>query len=117
MAMISRRFLCWMVASMGLGLCFGTLADEGQAILCQKSQSFLAPADSANDRQYAPDREVDILNLALDVTPDFQRRTIAGKEVLTFKPIAKPLTELKLDAVDLDVQSVTSSAKIDGYQI
>jgi hypothetical protein len=57
-----------------------------------------APLDSSDHRKYAPDRKVDILHLALDVTPDFKQRTIAGKATLTFKPIAKPLDELQLDA-------------------
>lgn len=73
-------------------------------------------ADSAGDIKYAPDRKVDILHLALDVTPDFEKRTIAGLVTLTFKPIAKPLEELRLDAVDLSVQSVTSSAALAGYR-
>jgi aminopeptidase N len=88
-----------------------------QQLHCDKSSLWLAPTDSSDHRKYAPDREMDILNLALDVTPDFKRRTVAGKAVLTFQPIAKPLPELRLDAVDLDVQSVTSTEKVLGYQI
>ena len=41
-----------------------------------------APVDSPDYRKYAPDRKVDILHLALDVTPDFKQRTIAGKATL-----------------------------------
>ncbi len=65
--------------------------------------------------QYAPDREADILHITIDVTPDFKNRTIAGTTTIKFAPISKPLTELRLNAVDLDVSSVTSSAKIEGY--
>ena len=65
--------------------------------------------------QYAPDREADILHITIDVTPDFKTRTISGTTTIKFAPISKPLTELRLDAVDLDVSSVTSSAKIEGY--
>src|ERR1700720_3067885 len=81
---------------------------------CVKSASFLAPIDSPDYRKYAPDREVNILHLALDVTPDFKQRTIEGKATLKFKPIAKPARELKLDAVDLNVHSITSTEKIQG---
>jgi len=65
--------------------------------------------------QYAPDREADILHITIDVTPDFKNRTIAGTTTIKFAPISKPLTEFRLDAVDLDVSSVMSSAKIEGY--
>jgi len=65
--------------------------------------------------QYAPDREADILHITIDVTPDFKNRTIAGTTTIKFAPISKPLTEFRLDAVDLDVSSVTSNAKIEGY--
>jgi aminopeptidase N len=67
--------------------------------------------------QYAPDRKADILHITIDVTPDFKTRTVAGTTTIKFKPIAKPLTELRLDAIDLDVSSVTSSAQIEGYSV
>ena len=70
-----------------------------------------AAVDSADYRKYAPDREVDILHLTLDVTPDFTKRTVSGSATWKFQPIAKPCAELKLDAVDLTVASVTSTEK------
>ena len=60
---------------------------------------------------------MDILHLALDVTPDFQKRTVRGSVTLTFQPVAKPLDELQLDAVDLTVSAVTCSARLAGYQV
>ena len=66
------------------------------------------------ERQYAPDREADVLHIIIDVTPNFRNRTIAGTTTIKFAPISKPLTEFRLDAVGLDVSSVTSSAKIEG---
>jgi len=69
------------------------------------------------ERQYAPDRKADILHIIIDVTPDFKSRTIAGTTTIKFVPIAKPLTELRLDAIDLDVSSVTSSADMAGYNV
>ena len=65
--------------------------------------------------QYAPQRFVDILHVKIDATPDFAARTVAGVTTITFTPIAKPLTELKLDAIDLNIASVESSAPIAGY--
>jgi aminopeptidase N len=67
--------------------------------------------------QYAPDREADVLHITIDVTPDFKTRTVAGTTTIKFAPISKPLAEFRLNAVDLDVSSVTSSAKIEGYSV
>lgn len=72
---------------------------------------------AAAERQYAPDRKVDILHITIDVTPDFKMRTIAGVTKIIFAPLTEPLAEFKLDAIDLDVSSVTSSAKIEGYNV
>jgi aminopeptidase N len=89
---------------------------ETSTIECLKSSTFLAPADSPDHRKYAPDRDVQVLHLSLDVTPDFEQRIVTGTAVWQFKPLIKPLRELKLDAVDLNVKSVTSSERIEVYQ-
>jgi aminopeptidase N len=68
-------------------------------------------------RQYAPDRHVDITHVTIDVTPDFEARTIQGTTVIAFSPIVKPLSELKLDAIDLNVASVESQSRIAGYTV
>ena len=83
----------------------------------EETAAFLASGDIPSGRHYAPDREVDVLHLALEVTPDFTQRTIEGRATITFKPILKPVREIKLDAVDLDVHTVTSTEKIQGYQV
>src|SRR5882672_10219026 len=90
---------------------------ETTRIECVKSARFLAPMDSPDHRKYAPDREVEVLHLALDVTPDFKRRTVEGAASWKFKPMIKPVRELKLDAVDLNIQSVTGTEAIQGYQV
>jgi aminopeptidase N len=92
-------------------------AESEDSIECRKSAAFLAPIDPPDQRQYAPDRDVQALHLAIDVTPDFQRRMIQAKTSLKFKPIAKPVREIKLDAVDLDVSSVTASEQVQAYQV
>ena len=84
--------------------------------LCHYAGRFFAPPDAAEQRRYAPSREIDILHLALEVTPDFKQRSIEGKVTLKFKPIAQPFPELKLDGIDLTVHSVDSTAKILGWQ-
>jgi aminopeptidase N len=67
-------------------------------------------------RQYAPDRDFDLHHLLLDVTPDFQRRTIAGTATLRLQPNARPLREIRLDAVDLHIRSVTATAPVQAWQ-
>ena len=95
------------------------LAEEGAGgLLCRQAQAgFLAPPNSVEGRQYAPDRRVDILHLALEVTPNFTNRTVAGLAMLKFAPIARPLRELRLDAVGLDVSKVTTAATVQAWQI
>src|ERR1043166_424048 len=91
--------------------------NEEDKIYCTKSANFLVPIDSAEYRKYAPERDVQVLHLALEVTPDFKQRTIGGKTTLRFKTMAKPVQELKLDAVDLNVQTVESTEKVQHYQV
>ncbi len=92
------------------------LRGEEKEIICRQSQGLFAAADPSDARKYAPSREIDILHLALDVTPDFKERTVTGKVTLRFKPLAKPFPELRLDGIDLTVFSVVSSEKIIGWQ-
>ncbi len=68
--------------------------------------------ERSTPRQYAPPRQVDITHVTIDVTPDFASRIVTGVTTITFTPIAKPLTELKLDAIDLNVASVESATPI-----
>jgi aminopeptidase N len=91
--------------------------NESDSLECLKSARFLAPIDSPDHRKYAADREVQALDLQIEVTPDFQRRTIEGQVTHRFKTLLKPVREVKLDAVDLDIHTVTSTEKIEGYQV
>lgn len=86
---------------------------------CARSMTFLAPGDAGTDQQrsYARDHDVQALHLALEITPDFKRRTIEGIATLKFKPVLKPVRELKLDSVDLNISSVTATEKIEAYQV
>jgi aminopeptidase N len=75
----------------------------------------LGELSTANGRQYAPDRQVDVLHIKLDVTPNFENHTVAGTATLRFAPISKPLESLRLDAVKLDVRDVHSSHEVRDY--
>src|ERR1019366_1429526 len=105
-----------------LGVVFQLVASaqgetESAAAECVKSSSFLVPPNAVGRLNYAPDREVALLHLALDVTPDFAQRTLSGKATLQFKPIVKPVQELQLDAVELSIESGTATEKIQAYQV
>jgi aminopeptidase N len=111
--MIKQFFLATFVLVFGAS----ALADNfWEQIDCKGASSFFAASNSPA-AQYAPSREIDILHLKLDVTPDFEQRTVSGTATFTFKPIAKPLEELSLDAVDLSVASVTSTENIESYLV
>ena len=89
---------------------------EWEELYCRHNAAASVPTDvSVSDRKYAPSRQIDILHLAIDVTPDFKQRSIDAEVTLRFKPIAKPFSELRLDAVDLSVSKVGSSETISGW--
>ena len=95
----------------------GRTETAAAAVACTKSAGFFIPADGVGRLNYAPDREVTVRHFALEVTPDFKRRTVAGRATLQFRPNAKSVQELKLDAVDLQVEAVTATKKIQAYQV
>jgi aminopeptidase N len=99
-----------------LGLVVSAPALRAESLECAHGRALFAAADAAEYLKYAPSREIDILHFILDVTPDFKARTVAGQVTMKFKPIAKPLGELRLDGIDLSVSAVTSTAKVLGWQ-
>jgi len=113
------RVLLLLLSSCSIALTAVTVAAETDSanLECQKSATFLAPIDSPDYRKYAPDREVEVLHLALDVTPDFKQRTVQGKATIVFKPIINPIHEIRLDGVDLSVESVTSTERVQAFQV
>ncbi len=64
-----------------------------------------APA-LADGPRYAPDRDVDVKRLALELDVDFEKREVRGTATLDLEAIRTPLAALVLDAVDLDVARV-----------
>jgi len=57
-----------------------------------------------------------VRHIALDITPDFKARSIRGRAVLHLQPNVLPVSELRLDAVELRVNEVTSSEPLEAYQ-
>lgn len=84
---------------------------------CAGAGRFVAGDSSAPSPQYAPDRDVDILHQVIDVTPDFGARSIEAITTIRFAPISRPVDELRLDAIDLDIESVESSQSIAEHQV
>ncbi len=92
-------------------------ADSSDCRICDKH--LLPPVlKLIPGRKYARDRRADILHVKLDVTPDFAKRTVSGTATLRFKPIALPLEKLELDAVDLQISSITAAgAQVAEHQV
>ena len=119
----SQRFWRWFGLSLrgaaALALLAGAVArgeEETGVLICNKSATFLAPGDGGSGRHFAPEPEVRMLHLTLDVTPDFKAFSVAGQATLQFKVLRRPVSELRLDAVRLKVTSVTATEKLAGWQ-
>ncbi len=100
-----------------VGVTAESFAEHDHTLCLQSQAGFLAPAGSVEARQYAPDRFVDIKHLALDVTPNFEERTVKGTTTIHFTPIAKSLRELRLDAVELKISTIESDAPVKNWRI
>lgn len=107
------RFL--IVGVMALAVLIDSAAREMHCAGAARGAHALASIDSANYRKYAPERTVDILHLAIDVTPDFKQRSVAATTTIRFTPLGPSVTELKLNAHDLRVQRVTSTAAVQAH--
>ncbi len=57
---------------------------------------------------YAPDKVVDVVHIDLYLQPDFSAKTLSGVCTQTVAAIEDGLAAVRLDAVDLDVTSVTA---------
>ncbi len=101
--MHTRLLTLAVVSLIGFESC---LAGEFTHCYCDK-HLLPTPVNLIPGRKYARDRLIDIQHLKLNVTPDFTARTVSGTAMLSFKPIARPLAKLELDAVDLRIESVT----------
>ena len=75
---------------------------------CEQEHHQLLPAGVELDGtyQYAPDRQVDVTHIKLDVTPSFGSKTVSGTASITATVLAKPLDVLRLDAVNLAIRDV-----------
>src|SRR5687768_13390098 len=68
------------------------------------------PKTGRDTRQYAPDAQVDYVHLKLDLRMDDPAtKSFRCTETLTFKTLGRTVQRLTLDAVALDIKSVTDT--------
>ncbi|HEX6817710.1 MAG TPA: M1 family aminopeptidase [Ktedonobacterales bacterium] len=68
--------------------------------------SFALPGDTP---VYAPDRVADVADLHLNVTLDFERKSVAGEATTTFSALFEQVSEVTFDAAELAIESVRSA--------
>ena len=92
--------------------CQDLIAEECQ--ICRYHEHGVQHAAVTGDdgpvRKYAPRRSVDVLHIKIDVTPNFDDRTVAGTTTITCQPISEPLKSVRLDAVRLSIHDVRCDA-------
>lgn len=109
---MNRSIFIALAAAVSLPLRPLSGAMEEMLCRCSKHLLFPTPSGSKPGRKFARDRKVDIEHLKIEVTPDFAARSIAGTATVSFTPIARPLPELRLDAVDLRIAQVTVTGAV-----
>ena len=88
----------------------------GEELICRfcADARALPPGTELEGRyHYAPDRQVDVLHIKIDVTPNFDKRTLNATTSVKAKVIAKPVEILSLNAVNLHVKEV----RCDGAEV
>ena len=100
-----------------LALGFGSASAADFCGRCGKEHALPKPLFAKPGRKYARDRLVDIEHLKLDVTPDFTRRSVVVISELKMLPVGRALSELRLDAVNLNIREVKAAgATVTGHQ-
>lgn len=118
---MTHRLFALGVFSLFLGVFCSTSASAEEYRVCRfcgdmHDAAGMFGVDLEGDgRRYAPIRQVDVLHIKLDVTPDFKARTIDCVTTIKFKPLREPLRTLKLDAIDITIDSVKGSAEISDF--
>ena len=88
-------------------------AEEAICRYCSDANALLpAGAELEGRYHYAPDRQVDVQHIKIDVTPDFDKRTIKATTSIKAQVIAKPVEILHLNAVNLHVKEVRCDGAI-----
>ena len=115
---MTKRFDSFLAVGAAVLLAASAFAKNQETECLRASRAFAPnPAEGIEPRHYAPDREVQVKHLAIDVTPDFHQRTLRGTVNLKLRTTAKPVREINLDAVDLRIESLTATRPVQAYQV
>ncbi|MFO0915618.1 MAG: M1 family aminopeptidase [Pirellulales bacterium] len=109
---------CLLAAITAAWLLGSQLAGAEECQICRRDHSASFGIDlEGSGLRYAPDRVVDVQHIRLDVTPDFARHSVSGTASLTFRPIARPLTQLTLDGINLHVEKVEADVPVKDFTV
>ncbi|HLO00339.1 MAG TPA: M1 family aminopeptidase [Pyrinomonadaceae bacterium] len=75
-----------------------------------KPSQTLQQSRSLPPTHYIPDHDFDTRHIALDLKFDWEREQIRGMETLVFKPLVMNLERIQLDAAEMTITSVKTSA-------
>ncbi len=109
----------WVLGSLLLLPVGAGIAAAGEAVECGGSERFArqalgAPFDTirgGDPRSYAPDPQVDFTHLRLELDfADLRTRSFEAVETIRFRTPAAPVERLRLNAVELAIQSVTGES-------
>ncbi len=76
-------------------------------------RAFALPGSSL---RYGPDKLVDVLHIDLHLTPDLEKASLQGVCTTTVRALDEPVDALELDAVDLQIASVTRGGKPQNFE-
>jgi aminopeptidase N len=82
----------------------GVQLDHLSAPTGEERPSFALPGDRPH---FAPDRPADVRHVHLDVTLDFEHKTVIGSVTTTFAAVFEQVREVVFDAAELVIQRVT----------
>lgn len=88
--------------------CFRTELSAPLGAPTMPDRDFALPGDTAH---YAPDRPVDIRHVELNVTVDFDHKTLRGTAALTVSALFEEVREIVLNAAEMTISSVTFTSK------
>ncbi len=94
------------------------VAEEIICRYCQNSANVYLPRGMKLEGKYhyAPDRQVDVQHIKIDVTPNFEQRTVKGTTTLTVAPIQDEVKVLTLDAYNLRILEIRcKEAKVEDF--
>ncbi|MBZ0255032.1 HEAT repeat domain-containing protein [bacterium] len=88
-------------------LAFTSLSNANEDFTCAHSLFPPKLVDGEYARHYRQDRTVDYERMVLDLIVEMDKKSVKGSVNYFFRPIHDEVTAMRLDAVDMDIQSVS----------